>query len=668
MILRIIIIWRGGNYVLTQARRVAEEATLTGFLNCYLRETGEGQWRSADRSHGTDEAQRGHQAREQGEKLEQLRIALPRLSMTLRADAAYRSPTGRHRFVLPAYIEAENNEPVPIEGLTCIALLLQSISMTALADKGNEAAVSGVVTAELLSRIIQSCGVLEETIRVRQQDISRLYDRDLAFIEAEQALLFGHAFHPSPKSRQGFPEWRMDRYSPEVKGSFRLHYFALHRRIVTEDSAWPNRASEITHGELLDSIREAGESTDNPHTARLLQACLQSGEFAFVPVHPVQADWLLHEPCVQRWLMSGEAVSLGEIGREYRPTSSIRTVYHPESRYMYKFSLRVKITNSLRVNKRKELVGALEASRLMARIQPRLEAAYPRFHVLAEAAWIAAGDSADAEESGFELIVRENPFRGALAERTFVIAALTQDPLPGCASLLAGIVSSRSAEEGRSPMQISLDWFRRYLALSLEPLLWLYDEYGIALEAHQQNGVVQLDEQGYPERFYYRDSQGYYYAASMCSELEKLLPGIGSSVNAFDDRIVEERFGYYLIVNHLCGVIQAFGGAGCADERVLLAELHAVLEACGSRAAAPHSDRFIRALLTEPSCRVKANLLTRLYDIDELERELEQAVYAEMPNPLLTELPRAESIRKARAITLHWRRERAYEWPTGARR
>ncbi len=632
------------------ARRIAEEATLTGFLNCYVRETGEGQWRTPERE----------------EKLNQLRIALPRLAMTLRADAAYRSPTGRHRFVLPAYIEAENNEPVPIEGLTCIALLLQSISMTGLGGKGNEATASGAATAELLSRIIQSCGVLEETIRLRQQDAGRLYDRDLAFIEAEQALLFGHAFHPSPKSRQGFPEWRMDRYSPEAKGSFRLHYFALHRRIVTEDSAWPNRASEITRGELTDSIREGGGSTGSPHAALLLQACLQSGEFAFVPVHPVQAEWLLHEPCVQRWLMSGEAVSLGELGREYRSTSSIRTVYHPASRYMYKLSLRVKITNSLRVNKRKELVGALEASRLMAQIQPRMEAAYPRFHVLADAAWIAAGDSVDTEESGFELLVRENPFRGVQAERSFVIAALTQDPLPGCVSLLAGIVAGRSKEEGRSPTQISLDWFRRYLSLSLEPLMWLYDEFGIALEAHQQNGVVQLDELGYPVRFYYRDSQGYYYAASMCSELEKLLPGIASSVNAFDDRIVEERFGYYLIMNHLCGVIQAFGSAGCADERVLLAELHAALEACGSRAASPHAARFIRTLLTEPACRVKANLLTRLEDIDELDRELEQAVYVEMPNPLLTELPHAESIRKARAITLHWRRERAYERSTGA--
>ncbi len=637
---------------------------LTSFLNCYLRETGEGQWQSSDRVDGAGAAPLG---RESGER-EQLHVALPCLAVALRIDAAYRSPTGRHRFVLPVYLESEGKEAAPIEALTSIALILQSLSTTAIADDARKEghATAGIMQSELLGSITRSCSVLESFIGVRLQHADRLSGRDCSFIEAEQALLFGHAFHPSPKSRLGFPEWRMHRYSPEVEGSFRLHYFAMHRRIVQEGSAWPNRASEIMRRELMDGMREAGEPVASPYAASLLQACLRSENYVFVPVHPVQADWLLREPSVQRWLMSGEAISLGEIGREYSATSSIRTVYHPDSQYMFKFSLRVKITNSLRINKRKELDGALEASRLMARIQSRLDSAHPRFQVIADAAWIAAVSKADEEESGFELIVRDNPFRGSLAERTLVVAALTQEPLPGRSHMLASIVAERSAEEGRTAAQISLDWFRRYLAISLEPLLWLYDEYGIALEAHQQNCVVRLDEEGYPERLYYRDSQGYYYAASRLTELAKLLPGIESSVNAFEDRIVEERFGYYLIVNHLFGVIQAFGGAGYADERVLLAELRALLESWESRAASPQLARFVRELLTKPACRVKANLLTRLCDIDELESELEQAVYAFMPNPLLTELPLADSVRKARAVTLHWRRERAHGRPSGA--
>lgn len=663
MILIIIIIQRGGNHVLTIARRIAEEATLTGFLNCYLRESGEGEWRSLDRADKADAAPPGRELWER----EQLLIELPRLSMAIRVVAAYRSPTGRHRFVLPVYLEAEGKEAVPIEALTGIALLLQSLSMTAIAEAMRKEgyAAAGIQPAELLAGINQSCGVLEGFIGARLKDAERLYACDLSFIEAEQAMLFGHAFHPSPKSRQGFPEWRMHRYSPEVEGSFRLHYFALRRRIVQEDSAWPVRASEITRRELMDGIREGCGTRTAPHTAILLQTYLQNEDYVFVPVHPVQADWLLREPSVQRWLMSGDCVSLGELGREYSATSSIRTVYHPASPYMFKFSLRVKITNSLRVNKRKELDGALEASRLMARIQPRLASAHPRFQVLADAAWIAAVSEIGEEESGFELIIRDNPFRGPLAERTFVAAALTQEPLPGHSQLLASIVAERSLEEGRSAAQVSLDWFRRYLAISLEPLLWLYDEYGIALEAHQQNCVVRLDADGYPERMYYRDSQGYYYAASTCTELAELLPGIGSSENVFEDRVVEERFGYYLIINHLFGILQAFGGAGCADERVLLAELRAALESCESGAASHRMASFVRELLTKPACRVKANLLTRLCDIDELERELEQAVYAYMPNPLVTELPLADSVRKARLVTLHWRRERPYGQPSG---
>ncbi|MGQ0417266.1 IucA/IucC family protein, partial [Bacillus sp. HC-TM] len=35
-------------------------------------------------------------------------------------------------------------------------------------------------------------------------------------------------------------------------------------------------------------------------------------------------------------------------------TSSLRTLYHPNSKYMLKFSFPVKVTNSMRINKLKE--------------------------------------------------------------------------------------------------------------------------------------------------------------------------------------------------------------------------------------------------------------------------------------------------------------------------
>ncbi|MFP2956336.1 IucA/IucC family protein [Myxococcus sp. 1LA] len=46
------------------------------------------------------------------------------------------------------------------------------------------------------------------------------------FLAAEQALLLGHLHHPAPKSRDGLSATDSADFSPEQRGSFRLHWFA----------------------------------------------------------------------------------------------------------------------------------------------------------------------------------------------------------------------------------------------------------------------------------------------------------------------------------------------------------------------------------------------------------------------------------------------------------
>ena len=44
---------------------------------------------------------------------------------------------------------------------------------------------------------------------------------------------------------------------------------------------------------------------------------------------------------------------------------------------------------------------------------------------------------------------------------------------------------------------------------------------------------------------------------------------------------------------------------------------------------------LIRNILKQKMLAFKANLLTRFHDVDELEAELEQAVYTKIPNPFV---------------------------------
>lgn len=607
-------------------RQLAEQATLTHFMNCYLRETGSGEFiKSHDLLPGG------------------IILSIPLVSkhLSICLQVQYWSPTGRHLYKLPVYIETSPQQFQPISCWTAISFLLDDLSSKHAQACSNE----------LLYHVIQSSNNIESYIQDRSSDGNKLYHPDMTFIEAEQSLLFGHTFHPTPKSRQGFPEWRQHLYSPEQKGQFQLHYFAAHECIVQQRSIGPKTAADRVMEELLQSMTGEEVRWFDRRWGRFHNC------YMLIPVHPVQVEWLKGQPHVQDWIKTKKLIYLGAMGRAYHATSSIRTVFHAESSHMYKFSLHVKITNSIRVNKRSELDGALEAAQLVAGLEQPLAERFPCFRIIRDEAYVTLGETTD-QESGFEVLLRDNPFQHLTQsnQRAILAAAFTQESIDGSATLLERIITQLAAIREETHSQASVEWFHKYLSISLKPLVWLYMKYGIALEAHLQNCVIVLDEDGYPDLLYFRDSQGYYYARSMVEHLESIVPGISASTNVFEDAMVEERFGYYLIINHLMGIIQAFGTAGLIDERVLLLELRTVIE--GLLPDARKGTKLLDSWLHQPAVRCKANMLTRLFDVDELESELEQAVYVSIKNPICLEVPNMEIVRKARFVTSRWREER----------
>lgn len=666
------------------ARRIADQAAVQNMLNCYLRETGDGLIYAA-----------GEQPEETALRAEYRFLAgieggakpiaagaagtmicrLPKQNITLLAGVDYYSPTGRHLFAFPVYYlpgtgdgsGASADNAVEADYVTVIALLGKELSLAAKGDAN---------TDELMLRSIQSCRNVESFVQARIEaerehwtgtgEQARPTDRSHTakhsalgaqaeahprpglqptdFIAAEQSLMYGHLLHPTPKSRQGIPEEQNAVYSPELQGAFPLHYFRAHRSIVLEDSALELSATELIKRDLRD---------DSSVSREWLERFASAEEWSLIPVHPLQAEQLRKQPSVQEAIAHGLLQDLGAAGRSFMATSSLRTIYHPDSQFMYKCSIPVKVTNSLRVNKYKELERGVEVQRLMNTEIGEISRRFAGFDIVADPAFITLRfEGQEDEESGFELVLRDNPFRGQAAEGAFMVAALVQDPLPGGETLLAHSIRGIARREGRSEAEVSLDWFDRYLALSLKPMVWLYQQWGIALEAHQQNSVVRLKD-GYPVHYYFRDNQGYYFCKTTEQTLDELLPGIGSkSLTVCDDAVADERFRYYLIMNHMFGLINGFGCAGLADERQLLAKLREALEAFLPMNREPSI--FLSSLLDWEELPCKANLLTRLYDMDELVGSLEaQSVYVNIPNPLVKEVPQlAGRIEQATAASV----------------
>ncbi|MFJ8629163.1 IucA/IucC family protein [Streptomyces sp. NPDC093568] len=573
-----------------------------------------------------------------------LRIPLPATGTALLTPVHYWSPTGWHRFGLPRLADAPVQAPA-IDAVTLAALLAREAfahptssrraSVSSFASTLGPAATvtaASVVTTDLVARVADSTRRTATFVKERRGRSASTSD---LFLAAEQALLLGHPYHPTPKSREGLSESEARLYSPELRGSFPLHWLAVAPSLLATDSAWTERGRVIPAPQL--TARLAG--TDLP---------LPEG-YAALPLHPWQLREIRHRPESEALLDAGLLVDLGAHGAPWHPTSSVRTVHRTQSPAMLKLSLGLRITNSCRQNLRKELHRGVEVHRLLRTgLATQWQATHPAFDIVRDPAWLAVDGLDGAPVPGLDVMIRHNPFRPS--DDVSCVAGLVS-PLPHphadvttgrpqsgrepLRSRLAELVMRLAARTGRSRGAVAVEWFLRYLEHVVRPVLWLDAEAGIALEAHQQNTLLLLDGHGWPAGGRYRDNQGYYFRESRRAELEARLPGIGEHSDSFvTDEVTDERFAYYLAINNVLGLIGAFGSQHLADEQLLLAAFRRFL---GDAASGPARLRtsLPSHLLDSPVLRCKANLLTRLHGLDELVGPVDtQSVYITIANPL----------------------------------
>ena len=585
----------------------AESATLHAFLNCYLRETDAGE--IVDQSRALPNPDTDGKA---------VRVRFPQQGIAMVVPLRYESPTGRHLFELPAYSLTTDSVPEPIDTGTLAALGRRELALSA----DSAGLTEGI---DLLRRLLASRSAIERF--VRQRDDSCRAPNEIPFHEAEQSLVYGHHLHPTPKSREGIADHDAQTYAPELNGSFQLRYFAADPAFVSQWSADNRQATEW----LQTGLAEA--ATDLPPRA---EDAVDDGRL-LVPTHPWQGSYLESQPHVEQALDRGEITDLGNIGPMFYPTTSVRTLWSPEVPFMIKTSLAVKITNAERMSKVPELkLGVAAAELLDTGFGDRLDDRFPRFSILKDPAALTLylGDNL---ESGFETVLRENPFREEAAQNVSPVVALCQDGITG-PSRLARIVEKIAEQTGQPTNSVAREWFRQYLAVTLRPVIWTYFELGIGLEAHQQNTLVRLDSDGWPVEGFYRDNEGFYLPESRREDVEQWLPDLYDRVDTVcPDETADECVRYYTVLNNAFGVINALGVAGIVDETALLEDLRAELSDLAANE--PFESTFATALLEEPRIPSKGNLRTRFEGRDELAAPLEEeSVYIGVENPLVTQL------------------------------
>lgn len=562
------------------------------FLNALLRETRDWQYVA-----GAAHDQKQH-------------ILLPLASTEqICLPLRYFSPTQHHQYQFPALLIS----PAYPEGQS---VSFETLVSLILAKPAIRAELSSNITGRFQQRVYESHAHTWQAINLRHR-WPDLRLRPLSFSEAEQALLVGHAFHPAPKSHQPFNEAEARRYLPDFASSFPLHWFSV------------------------DSQYVAGESLGLSLRTRLLRFAAQSApdllsQFTdthwLIPMHPWQAQHLLSQAWCQQLVICGAVIDLGENGSAWLPTSSSRSLYCSASNDMIKFSLSVRLTNSVRTLSVKEVRRGMRLARLAQ--TPRwqtLQAQHPTMRVMQEDGWagLRSADGVIQEES--LMAFRVNLLFDTPQTQTNVLVSLTQAAPDGGDSLLAAAVKRLSARLGLSLRQAAQCWLTAYCDHVLLPLFSTEANFGLVLLAHQQNILVEM-QQDLPTGLLYRDCQGSGFtdnARNWLAEIDE-----ADAENCFSREQVLRYFPYYLLVNSTLAVTAALGAAGFETEQQLMETVREKLAALRPRVLDKQSLDYV---LASKHWNCKGNFHCYLHDHNENTIADPAVIYFDFQNPFYRE-------------------------------
>ncbi|WP_327118933.1 hypothetical protein OHB12_11905 [Nocardia sp. NBC_01730] len=511
-------------------------------------------------------------------------LRLPRRGVLLRAQLRRTSLFGAHRFRGPVR-ELRAGGWATVSWRELASHIRDELSLR-----------TGVANDEFLDQVANSHETVTAAVNYHREGPT-----DIDYLTSEQSLLFGHRFHPTPKSRSGEQEsWT--RYAPEFGAVFGLRLLAVRSHLIAEESADTAALTAI----------------DNLH------ADLPAG-FRLLPVHPWQYELLRDNTALYTALERGDIVDLGTGDRAFAATASVRTLYDGET--FLKFSLNVRITNCLRKNATYELSGAVALTRILHPVFDDLAQRFPAAVILREPAYRslalpgADGTADRALLEGFGVIVREGLARRLRPGVTALLTAAVADEYPTSSAHISQLIRGHNSDD-------VLRWWTAYLDLAVPPVLAAYFDHGVVLEPHLQNVVIGVDTSGLPVQVLFRDLEGTKLLPERhAAALAGLLPEVADRMS-YDAQQGWSRVVYCLLVNNVAETLAVLADLRPDLERDLWHRVYTTLRRYADENSCPPS---LSALLAGVPLPAKANLLTRW------ERKADRdAGYVQIPSPFVS--------------------------------
>lgn len=478
----------------------AQQHAITCLLNCYLREYAlphqHVEWPAQE--HSLPLSLRNHSA-------PCLLIRFPNSGGKLAIQVRYFSVLGKGQFIGRPWLNTMGGGWKSINAEQTLQWLLSFLSQQ----------LNIAFNHELVAQLQNSLNITEHFLAAEHAANTEASSRN-SFIDSEQSLLWGHAFHPTPKSRTGVSLDELFTCSPEVGSEVSLYWFYIHRSLLKVQGP---SASDQAPLRALNYLQ--------PQTHKEKEPSLD--DYLLYPCHPWEVQTVLKNPLVTKAIEQGLIHTYGQGGVMLHPTSSVRTLYHPEIEWFPKFSINVRLTNCIRKNAWYELESAVQLTQLLKAIREKERLANPLFQIMIEpyATTIDLSSIADTEQAAATLLAQES--FGILYRENFshpetdylrptLAAALFAYDKAGKSQIAQQI--SETAKQRRTSYRSTANlWFSQYVKCLLPGIFNYFFKHGVAFEPHLQNTLIGFDE-GFPCSVYIRDLEG-----------TKLLPERWNQVN-----------------------------------------------------------------------------------------------------------------------------------------
>ena len=527
----------------------------------------------------------------------------------------HRGIAGRHQFHPKLWQQLPGSPKQPVPFLEAVELVCLKLAQS----KG----IAASSITDFLERVENSLKNTHMALKDRESVMESLFHQPTSFAESEQALLAGHSIHPVPKSRTGMNDADTRRFAPEFGQSFALHWFAIDSNCLCSDSVHKHSFAQLTRQLAEEDPRLQGAFEGEIHNS-----------YTLLPAHPWQAQQWLKSDWINTLLEDGKLKNLGICGSHWRATSSMRAIHASHASFMLKFSLSVKLTNSVRHLLPKEVERGKEIYRVLTETETGKEfrERFPKFSIINEPAHGAIADKEGNPIPETMIVLRENPFDENDSSHIELLATLTQDNPHGHCRLVNRI-HNLAMSEGRTFNTVAREWFKGFLDNVVTPLMTSQTNYGLLYGAHQQNLLVDLTT-GYPTRAWFRDCQGTGFSPVAQKLLQDILPQHQEhNEHRVEGDIGNRLFTYYLLINTTFGVTGALASSGTIEESCLVDDVRQCLEQL--RQSQPRDTSCLDYMLDSKELLSKGNFFCCLQSLNENTLENPLGIYHAMPNPLI---------------------------------